>query len=74
MSNQKRKRKKNDNEIQTTDSHNKQTALYYAAEKGHLDVCRLLIDRGADVNAKVTLFLINLQNVTQNSFHDHIRA
>ena len=52
MSNQKRKRKKKDNEIQTTDSHNQQTALHLAASNGHLDVCRLLLDRGADKNAK----------------------
>jgi ankyrin repeat protein len=27
------------------------TALHWAAQEGHLDVCRLLVERGADVNA-----------------------
>lgn len=28
----------------------KQTPLYYAARKGHLDMCKALIEKGADVN------------------------
>ena len=27
-------------------------ALHYAAEKGHLEVVRLLLDRGANIEAK----------------------
>lgn len=27
------------------------TALHYAARNGHLDVCRILLENGADVNA-----------------------
>lgn len=30
------------------------TILHAAASKGHLKLCRLLIDRGADVNARMT--------------------
>ena len=28
------------------------TALHYAARGGHIEVARLLLDRGADVNSK----------------------
>ena len=28
------------------------TPLIYASEEGHLDVCELLLNRGADVNLK----------------------
>lgn len=27
------------------------TALHYAARNGHMDVCKFLIDQGADINA-----------------------
>ncbi len=30
------------------------TALMYAAEKGHIDIAKLLIEKVADVNAKVS--------------------
>ena len=30
------------------------TALMYAAQGGHLDIAKLLIDKGADVNAQVS--------------------
>ncbi len=33
-----------------------QTALYYAAERGHLEVVRRLVERGADVNATERFF------------------
>ncbi len=33
-----------------------QTALFFAAEKGHLEVVRLLVDRGADINARNRFF------------------
>jgi outer membrane protein assembly factor BamB len=33
-----------------------QTPLYFAAEKGHLAAARLLLDRGADVNARDRFF------------------
>ncbi len=32
------------------------TALSYAADRGHLDVAKLLVDRGADVNARDTFY------------------
>lgn len=28
----------------------KQTALYYAARKGHLGMCKALIEKGCDIN------------------------
>ena len=31
--------------------HRKKTALHFAAEKGHVDVAKVLIQNGADVNA-----------------------
>jgi serine/threonine-protein phosphatase 6 regulatory ankyrin repeat subunit B len=39
------------------------TALHWAAQEGHADVCRLLIERGADVNA-----------VTKNQFSPTLAA
>jgi ankyrin repeat protein len=32
------------------------TALMYAAENGHLEIVKLLIDNGVDVNVKVSNF------------------
>lgn len=26
-----------------------QTAIYYAARRGHLDMCKLLLEKGADI-------------------------
>lgn len=37
--------------IDCTDEHGT-TVLQYAAFRGHLDLCRLLVEKGADVNAK----------------------
>ena len=36
-----------------------QTALYFAAEKGRLEVVRLLVERGANVNARDTFFKVS---------------
>lgn len=41
-------------DIHTTDPDHGATPLHWAAFKGHHDVCELLIQRGADVNAKTS--------------------
>jgi ankyrin repeat protein len=34
------------------------TALHYACDRGHLDIIKLLVEKGADVNALVSYPLI----------------
>lgn len=45
------------------------TALIFAADKGHLDVVRLLIERGADVNAQDTFYKIRAVDSAANNNH-----
>ena len=37
------------------------TPLYVAAEKGHYEIAKLLIEKGADIYAVVDIFRINVQ-------------
>ena len=34
----------------------KASALFFAADRGHVEVIKLLLDRGADINAKDTFY------------------
>lgn len=43
--------------IDTTTTANSNTALTYAAENGHLDVCALLIESGANIVSSFKFFL-----------------
>lgn len=48
------------------------TALFYAADRGHFDVVRLLVERGADVNVRDTFYGSTILSRAQGGRHDEI--
>jgi ankyrin repeat protein len=49
--------------VNATDSYRGQTALMWAVAENHADVAKLLVDAGADVNVRSTLFDFNFRKV-----------
>jgi outer membrane protein assembly factor BamB len=47
----------------------KATALFFAADKGHVDVIRLLLDRGADIGAQDTFYRFRPVNMAMMNNH-----
>ncbi|HVL66910.1 MAG TPA: PQQ-binding-like beta-propeller repeat protein [Vicinamibacterales bacterium] len=47
----------------------KATALMFAADKGHVDVIRLLLDRGADINVQDTFYRFRAVNMAMMNGH-----
>ena len=47
------------------------TALFFAADRGHADIVRLLLERGADVNRQDTFY--NASPLTWTLMNDHAR-
>lgn len=46
-----------------------QSALGWAAQRGHLEICKLLLDKGADINAKNSQGRTALMEATEPSYY-----
>jgi len=62
---------KNDIDINTRDPENGYTALHWAAEKGQMKIVKLLIEKGANLNAKTKNNLTPL-NLADNNFENEV--
>lgn len=51
-----------------------QTALHWAAADGHLDIVRLLIQRGAEINATHVAGYTALHEAAQRGHYDVVKA
>ena len=50
--------------------HHSETPLHYAASRGYLNVCQMLIDCGADINIKTEIGDTASDYAEQNGYHD----
>jgi ankyrin repeat protein len=56
--------------INAVDSESASTPLHYAASFGHLDVVKMLVARGADINLKTNQGFTAMQLATKNDFEE----